>query len=94
MKKYFGWFAVMGFCAFIALMSSGLIWILQLVHVSWGFLGTVRDIAHIILYVIAAISGWLWISSTKLNRTLKLVLEILFVVFAAMAIMGTCGVGF
>ena len=94
MKKYNSWFAVMGFCAFIALMASGLIWLFSAVGITWGFLGTVRNVAHIVLTVIAVFSGWLWVSSSKMNKTLKLVLEILFVIFAVMAIMGICGVSF
>lgn len=94
MKKYSGLFVIIGFCAFIALMASGIIWILSLFGISGGILGTIGYIAHIILIVIACFSGWLWISSAKMNHTLKVVLEVLFIIFAIMAICGVCGVHF
>lgn len=94
MKKYNGLFVVIGFCAFIALMTSGIIWLLGIFSISGGVLATLGSIARIILTVIACFSGWIWLSTTKMNRTLKIVLEVLFIVFAIMAICGICGVHF
>ena len=94
MKKYSGLFVIVGFCAFVALMASGLVWVLSLFGVSGGVIATLGNIASIIITIIACFSGWLWLSSAKMNRTLKIVLEVLFVVFAIMAICGICGVHF
>lgn len=94
MKKYSGLFVIIGLCAFVALMASGFIWLLGLLGVVAPFLGTLGYIANIILVVIAAFSGWLWISTAKMNHTLKIILEVLFIIFAIMAICGVCGVHF
>lgn len=94
MKKYNGLFVIIGFCAFVALMASGLVWILGQVGVNGGFIGVIGQVASIILTVIACFSGWLWLSSAKMNKTLKIVLEVFFIIFAVMAICGICGVHF
>lgn len=93
MKKYNGLFWVIGLCAFVALMCSGFTWLLNACHIEAAFLGTIKSVANIILIVIAVASGWLWISSTKMNKTVKLVLEIFFIIFAVLAILGVIGLG-
>ena len=93
MKKYNGLFRVIGLCAFVALMCSGFTWLLGVCHIQAAFLGTIKSVANIILIVIAVASGWLWISSTKMNKTVKLVLEIFFIIFAVLAILGVIGLG-
>ncbi|MGM9970994.1 MAG: hypothetical protein ACI35W_01120 [Anaeroplasmataceae bacterium] len=85
---------IIGFCAFVALMCSGFSWLLSLINSNLGFLGTLEKIAGIVLSVCAALAGWFWISSSSMNKTLKLVLEIFFVIFAILAILGHCGVHF
>lgn len=93
MKKYSGIFWIVGLCAFVALMCSGFVWLLGLIGVSWGFLGTLQMLANIVLTVTAVIAGWLWISSCGFNKTLRLVLQILFIIFAVLAICGHIGIG-
>lgn len=88
MKKYSSVFWVVGLCAFVALFCSGLSWIIGLFNGSLPILNTLKNIAGIILTVTAVVAGWLWVSSTKMNKTLKLVLQILFIVFAVLAICG------
>ncbi len=93
MKKYSGVFWVVGLCAFVALFCSGLSWLLGVFGATWSFLGTLRNIANIILTVTAVIAGWLWLSSTKMNKTLKIVLQVFFVIFAILAICGYMNIG-
>lgn len=80
------WFV--GLLAFIALFAAGLAWCLHWIPQIAGPLNTVKMVASIILTVIALVFGWIWLSETKINKTAKLVLQILFVIFAALAIIG------
>lgn len=86
-------FWIMGLCAFVALMCNGFVWLLSLIDASWSFLGTVSNVAGIVLTVSAVIAGWLWISSCRMNKTIKLVLQILFIVFAVLAVCGYLSIG-
>ncbi len=88
MKKYDGVFWLIGLCSFVALFCSGLSWILGLFDGSLGILTTLRSIASIILTICACITGWLWLSSTSMNKTAKLVLQIFFIIFAVLAVCG------
>lgn len=87
-------FWVMGLCAFVALMCNGFVWLLSLIDASWSFLSKISNVAGIVLTVAAVIAGWIWISSCKFNKTFKLVLQILFIVFAVLAICGYLNIGF
>lgn len=92
-KKYNGLFWVIGLCAFVALMCSGFSWILGLCGITGGIFNTIKNVANIVLIVVAVASGWIWISSAKMNKTLKLVLEIFFIIFAVLAVLGVIGLG-
>ena len=87
-KGGLSWFV--GLLAFIALFAAGLAWCLHWLPVPeiQGALGTIKNVACIILTVIALVFGWIWLSGCKLNKTFKLVLQILFLIFAVLAIIG------
>lgn len=80
------WFV--GLLAFVALFAAGLAWCLHFIQPIANPLSYVKMVACIILTVIALVFGWMWLSSVKMNKTFKLVLQILFVVFAVLAIIG------
>ncbi|MBR6072509.1 MAG: hypothetical protein IKP77_06755 [Acholeplasmatales bacterium] len=80
--------AIVGCCAFIALMCGGFYWFFSLIDVHFNFLNTIKWICSIILVVIAVVCGWMWLRNAKMNNTLKIVLEVLFVIFAILAIWG------
>ena len=84
---------IIGFCAFFALMCSGAVWLLNLCNISGGIISTLGNVARIVLIVTALIIGWLWLSSVKMNKTLKIVLQVFFIVFAVLAICGVFGFG-
>lgn len=88
MKKGSMIYWIVGLCAFVALMLSGTIWLLNLIEVSWGFLGTLEYITHLVLVIAVFLSGWVWLSGTSMNKTLKIVLQVLFIIFAVLAIAG------
>ncbi len=94
MKKGNIIFWIMGLCAFVALMCNGLVWALGLIDAQWGFLSKISTVAGIILTFAAVIAGWIWISSAKFPKILKLVLEVLFIVFAVLAIFGHLNISF
>lgn len=93
MKKYSGVFWVIGLCAFLAFMSSGLIWILDICGVSWHLLPRIKQISGLILNISAFLAGWLWVSSSIKNKNVRLVFQIIFVVFFILAICGVFGLG-
>jgi hypothetical protein len=82
-------FWIVGLCAFVALMCSGVSWILGLVNIGSALVGTLKSVATIILSVVSLLCGWTWLSSSNMNKKLKLVLQVLFLVFAVLSIMGT-----
>ncbi len=88
MKKYDGVLWFIGFCAFVALFCSGCAWLLGSIGASWSFLGKLKGLATIALTIVASICGWLWLSTLNINKTFKLVLEIFFVLFAILAVIG------
>ena len=45
-------------------------------------------VATIILSVVSLLCGWVWLTNAKMNKNLKLVLQILFLVFAVLSIVG------
>lgn len=84
------WF--IGFLSFIALMCAGTVWLLSLAHVSGGVISMIGRIASIVLAVIAIVCGGLWLHDTKMNKTLKIVLTVFFIIFAVLAILGYIGI--
>ena len=88
MKKNITLEALLGCIAFIALMCGGFYWFFRQIDVSFGFLNTIKYVCSIILTVIAVICGWMWLSNTKMNKTLKIVLMVFFVIFAVLAVCG------
>ncbi len=82
------WFV--GLLAFVALVAAGLAWCLHWIpgDALTGPLNTIKWISCVILTVIALVFGWIWLSSVKLGKTFKLVLQILFLIFAILAIVG------
>ncbi|MGM9970440.1 MAG: hypothetical protein ACI35S_08610 [Anaeroplasma sp.] len=88
MKKYNGLFWLIGLCAFVAFMLSGIIWLIGLIGISWSLLSTLESVANIVLIVCTFLAGWVWLSSVKVNKKFKLVLQILFIIFAVLSICG------
>jgi hypothetical protein len=82
-------FWIVGLCAFVALMCSGISWLLGLIEIGSNLVNTLKMVANIILSVVSLLCGWTWLASSKMNKKLKLVLEVLFVVFAILSIIGT-----
>ena len=82
-------FWIVGLCAFVALMCSGISWLLGLIEIGSNLVNTLKMVATIILSVVSLLCGWTWLASSKMNKKLKLVLEVLFVVFAILSIIGT-----
>lgn len=82
-------FWIVGLCAFVALMCSGISWLLGLIQIGSNLVNTLKMVANIILSVVSLLCGWTWLASSKMNKKLKLVLEVLFVVFAILSIIGT-----
>lgn len=85
------WFV--GLLSFIALMCAGTVWLLSLAKISGGVIGWIGNLAGIILAVIALVIGFLWLQSTKMNKTLKIVLMVFFIIFAVLAILGYLHIG-
>jgi hypothetical protein len=82
-------FWIVGLCAFVALMCSGISWLLGFIQIGSTIVNTLKMVASIILSVVSLLCGWYWLSTSKMNKKLKLVLQILFVVFAVLSIIGT-----
>lgn len=93
MKKYSGIFWIIGLCAFVAFMCSGLVWFLELIKVSWAFLSTIKSYANLILMISAFIAGWLWLSTSIKNKNVRLVLQIIFIIFLVLSLCGHFGLG-
>ena len=89
-KNTLAWWV--GFLAFIILFAAGIAWCLHWIPAVAGVFGSIKMIASIVLTVIALVFGWTWLRTTIKNKTALLVLSILFVVFAALAILGLIGI--
>ena len=76
MKKYSTLLWIIGLFAFISLMVSGTIWIFNVCGGIWAFFGKVNMVYDLILIVYAVFDVCLWLSDTKMNKTLKIVLEV------------------
>ncbi len=94
MKKSSGLFWIIGLCSFVAFMCSGFAWLLGAVGISWGFLATLEMLAYLVLSIAAFFAGWVWLCSVKMNKTLKIVLKVLFIIFAVLSICGVIGLSF
>lgn len=93
MKKYSGIFWIIGLCAFLAFMCSGLAWFLELIKVSWAFIGTIKHYAGLVLMISAFIAGWLWLSTSIKNKNVRLVLQVIFIIFLVLSLCGHFGLG-
>ena len=95
MGKYKTFYWVMGFCAFVALMCSGFGWLLNdVLKLGWGFLGTIQWIADLGLALCAFLAGWVWICTSTKPGTFRIVLQVLFVIFAILAVFHVIGFTF
>lgn len=88
MGKYKTFYWVMGFCAFVALMASGFAWLLGVIGVSWGFLETLQWLASLVMSVCVFLAGWVWLCTSVKPGTFRIVLQVLFVIFAVLAVFG------
>ncbi len=88
MGKYKTFYWVMGFCAFVSLMASGFAWLLGVIGVSWGFLGTLNWLASLVMSVCVFLAGWVWLCTSVKAGTFRTVLQVLFVIFAVLAVFG------
>ena len=86
MKKNSALFFIIGLCAFVSFMCSGTIWLFDLLKISWAFLSTLRLVANTVLIVSAFVAGFVWLSSLKINKTFKIVLQVIFIIFAVLTI--------
>ena len=93
MGKYKTFYWVVGFCAFLALMCSGVAWILGLCHIPAELLKNIRWIAKIVLSVCAFLAGWVWLITSVKPGTFRIVLQVLFVIFAILAFFDVFQVG-
>ena len=87
-SKQLNLFWIVGLCAFVALMASGFAWLLGVIDVSWGFLGTLKWLASLGLSICAFLAGWVWLCSSVKAGTFRTVLQVLFVIFAVLAVFG------
>ena len=81
---------VIGFLCFIALMLAGTAWLLSLP--GWNQVASIvtwfKNIAVLILIGCGLVFGFLWLHDAKMNKTLKIVLMVFFILFAVLAIIG------
>ena len=85
MKKGDTLFWLIGLLAFLAVLLGGTVWVLGLAKCPTDITEKVKFVVDIALFVCAVIAGFIWISSTKWNKTVKIVFEVLFIVFAIFA---------
>ena len=90
MKKTVTFESIIGFLCFIALMLAGTAWLFGLIDAdgvknvcSW-----LKNIAIFILIGCALLFGFLWLYNIKINKTLKIVLMVFFILFAVLAVIG------
>ena len=74
-------FWIVGLCAFVALMCSGISWLLGLIEIGSNLVNTLKMVANIILSVVSLLCGWTWLASSKMNKKLKKYLFIRFIYF-------------
>ena len=90
MKKSVTFETILGFLCFIALMLAGTAWLFGLIDASGvkNVCTWLKNIAIFILIACALIFGFLWLYGTKMNKTLKIVLMVFFILFAVLAVVG------
>ena len=81
---------IIGFLCFIALMLAGSVWLLKFIPGNQleGTLTWLKNIATFILIACALVFGFLWLRDADMNKTLRIVLMTLFILFAVLAIVG------
>ena len=82
---------VIGFLCFIALMLAGGVWLLSLIPGDSGFqsvLAWLKNISVFLLIACALVFGWIWLYESRMNKTLKIVLMVFFILFAVLAVVG------
>ncbi|MBQ9449353.1 MAG: hypothetical protein IJU60_05715 [Acholeplasmatales bacterium] len=82
--------SLIGFLCFIALMLAGTAWLLSLP--GWkdaeSIVLWIKHIAVLILIACGLVFGFIWLHDAKMNKTLKIVLMVFFILFAVLAIIG------
>ena len=81
-------FGIIGFCAFVSFMCSGVCWLLGVVGVTFELLNTIAMVASLVLNIAAFVAGWFWLDSAFEKGTLKTVLQVFFVIFTILALCG------
>lgn len=92
MKKYSSLLWFIGLMAFVALITSGTLWLLSKMQVTGGPLNIIKHVADICLIVSAVIAGWLWLYDAKWNKTVRIVFMVLFIIFAVLAVCGVLSI--
>lgn len=93
MKKYESIFWIVGLCAYVAFMCSGIIWLLGVCEIQWSLFPTLKQAANLILTIAAFGSGWIWLCSMLKNKNVRLVLQIIFIIFGVLAVLGVFSIG-
>lgn len=81
---------IIGFLCFIALMLAGAVWLLRLIPADGmaNTLNWLKNIATFLLIACALVFGFMWLHDANMNKTLKIVLMVFFILFAVLAIVG------
>ncbi len=81
---------IIGFLCFIALMLAGTVWLLGFIPGTAleATLRWLKNISVLILIGCALVFGFLWLYESRMNKTLRIVLMVFFVLFAVLAVVG------
>lgn len=81
---------IIGFLCFIALMLAGTVWLLGFIPGTAleSTLRWLKNISVLILIGCALVFGFLWLYESRMNKTLRIVLMVFFVLFAVLAVVG------
>ncbi len=90
MKKSVTFETILGFLCFLALMLAGFAWLFGLINADGvrNVCKYLKNVAMFILIACALIFGFLWLYNTSMNKTLKIVLMVFFILFAVLAVFG------
>jgi len=90
MKKSVTFETILGFLCFLALMLAGFAWLFGLIDADGvrKVCTYLKNVAMFILIACALIFGFLWLYNTSMNKTLKIVLMVFFILFAVLAVFG------
>ena len=90
MKKSVTFETILGFLCFLALMLAGFAWLFGLIDAAGvrNVCTYLKNVAMFILIACALIFGFLWLYNTSMNKTLKIVLMVFFILFAVLAVFG------